>query len=137
MQKVLNSTDVKATDKSEDHWQIVKGKNIGKIYDSTGSPKEMSPNDKNVQNRFLSLSNLEGDSNAPVEEIARTAALVMGSGEDILERNNSGTGTSQQKSLFSIHQLDKSHLPKLASKLKLNPRGVIIKEKPAHKNRSS
>lgn len=87
MQKVLNSTDVNATDKSGDQWQIVKGKNIGarskspsndrKKPDSIGSPKEISPNDKNVQNQFLSQSNLEGDSNAPVEEIARTTTLVM------------------------------------------------------------
>ncbi|XXG82762.1 hypothetical protein AAC387_Pa10g0654 [Persea americana] len=109
---------------SGEEWNIVKGKHGGSRSTSpsvdrtrpapTGSPKEKAPTEKSIPNRFSSLSNLEGDSSASVEDIAHTTERVMGSGAIPIENYNSTTDTSQEKTQVSILQLDKGTLPKMA-----------------------
>ncbi|KAJ8622025.1 hypothetical protein MRB53_030554 [Persea americana] len=132
---------------SGEEWNIVKGKHGGSRSTSpsvdrtrpapTGSPKEKAPTEKSIPNRFSSLSNLEGDSSASVEDIAHTTERVMGSGAIPIENYNSTTDTSQEKTQVSILQLDKGTLPKMASKLTPTSSGIIIKEKSGFKGRSS
>ncbi|KAJ8622030.1 hypothetical protein MRB53_030559 [Persea americana] len=108
---------------SGEEWNIVKGKHSGFRSTSpsgdrtlpapTGSAKEKAPTETSIPNRFLSLSNLEGDSSASVDDIAHTTTIVMGSGAVPLANCNSTTGTSQEKNIVSIHQLDRGTLPKM------------------------
>lgn len=94
-------------------WNVVKGKTCS--YQATSPPKKSlsSPPQKTSPcicsnkepNRFLSLSNLEGDSYVSAEEIASTTALVIKSTDEVIKQTSSG---DQQKQFLSIHQLDKS-----------------------------
>lgn len=81
-------------------------------------------------NRFLSLSNLEGDSNVSKDDLVHTTALIMNKGESPVPLS----GIFAPQTLSSTHQLD-SRLPPKATPSSSSaihipaPSGVIIKEK--------
>ena len=91
-------------------------------------------------NRFSSLSNLDGESNASVEELAAATSLVLAT--SVVDDHHHISGMlAIPKTLSSIHQLDKNLLPKLptsSSSAKHKPvsTGIIIKEN-GTKNQSS
>ena len=117
-------------------WNVVKGKkpNSPKVnIIKSASPQAGATILQDNTNRFLSLSNLEGDSNASGEELASTTALVLEERVGDGVRTVSGL-TVPQKDFSSIHQLDKLLLPKLASSsagMKIPPVStrIVIKEK--------
>jgi len=121
-------------------WNVVQGKkNLDKSPTKVplSSPKQKGSLTTNLEsNRLLSLSNLDGESNVPDAELSSTTAFV----------NKGNAAISSQlklddlpKSLFSIHQLDKSLLsrvPSSSSNARHKPgyAGITIKEKPNPRN---
>lgn len=131
-----------------EEWNIVKRKKSSERTSSPQKEASISPKKKSNEaseqqhsnsNSFLSLSNLDGGSNVSNEEILSTTATVLGHMKDVSNHHNSGMSSNQQGSLSSIHQLDKSILAKVSSSSKHKPTstGVVIKDKPNQKNRSS
>ena len=131
-------------------WNIVKEKSSSgppsspkMVLNRSASPKKndsgLAPSSKKV-NRFSNLSNLHGESNASLEELAETTSLVLDNSV-IADDRHIPSMIALPKSLSSIHHLDKNLIPKMAassSSAKNKPvsTGIVIKEK-GNKNRSS
>lgn len=108
---------------ADEEWNVVKGK---KPVAKQSSPKEKFDLGNRLKNnaveliislgknnRFSNLSNLERDSNASVEEVAATIALVLDSSDAAdVDDGLPPTGMTQQNSLSPIPHLEKNFFPK-------------------------
>lgn len=123
---------------SEAEWTVIKNKNKKKqpaspVAKKSDCPKNNGPDpitSPGKGNRFSSLSNLDGDSTATVEELAATTALILDSSD--ADDDRPPAGMAHHKIQSSIHHLGKNSLPKLASssgKPKPDSSGMVIKEK--------
>ena len=138
----------------EEQWNTVKGKKTSEKATSPAKESSISPKTSSIQpssNRFLSLSNLDGDSNTSAEDISSTTAMVLRETDATLNaiviKGNAAISSQMksddpQKSLFSIHQLDKSLLYRVpnsssSARRKQGHAGITIKEKPNPRNRST
>lgn len=94
---------------------------------------------------------MDGDSNTSAEDISSTTAMVLRETDATLNaiviKGNAAISSQMksddpQKSLFSIHQLDKSLLYRVpnsssSARRKQGHAGITIKEKPNPRNRST
>lgn len=128
-------------------WTLVSGKSSGgklsppkEKHSRPGSPPITASSPTASQgnaNRFLSLSNLDGDSNVSKDDLLHNTALVMSTGEATAPLS----GIIAPQPLSSTQQLDPRLPPKAtpttssATHIPVHS-GMLIKEK-GHKNRSS